>query len=768
MERLTYKFPSLSLANFAANAVRKDGVGTVVNVQNGFVTVETTNAAAVNQITESVRGYEVFREAVAAPAGLPVRPANAVAARLVNYKVPMTFVKQYPLLKKKKDALPGSKIMWSKDDNDLDVIAAKDVDSYTKDGWVIIEKFSEETMEVEILEAKLTPNTGVPAGASQDKFKKAAAVVKKAGYKATLGKGVPAGAKSEEVEEEEEIIEKVKLTPDQLKKIKPGVKKDTKKEEIEEEEEEEIEEIAEQFGTDGTFATARFDGENSTVPVFCVTLNHKQYAAYGAKENMGSWSLFPVMATEDKNLVISKEAIATDVSAKNLFNRLYAGLISIHENFVASKGLSEDYKATLKGVRKVKIVKPVAFAKLDVGTTYTLMYDTSYMGEPMYKLGAEGKKQSGRISGKKIAKAIETGLAQAIKEEVELDEVSMMRKLGRIVGTVTGAVSNKAKDMKADYESWRKVREQIKQAKKDLESVKKEIATADAARDVRAWGKIKELNAQLERLKNEEKERKERLAQATKEEVELDEAKGKVKYLTGPGKKDSKRIIGIYTMGGKWVKDMGTEKEAANFVNKSWGEEVDEVSKANTKYKKIPYFKDDPYVDGPMNPSKKTQARWKDEDTRKPGETWKTASGNFGGKNQHNMVSYFKDETKAKAWASGKTKYKKIPYFKDDPYVDGPMKEEIEQVDEAKPLVGGQKKLDVNKNGKLDAHDFKALRAKKEETEVTEAMNNYIAFYNGKKMTVQAETSYKAQLKAIEMFKAPASKKHMVTVKLAN
>jgi hypothetical protein len=340
---------------------------------------------------------------------------------------------------------------------------------------------------------------------------------------------------------------------------------------------------------------------------------------------------------------------------------------------------------------------------------------------------------------------------ESVEEEVELDEVSMMRKLGRIVGTVTGAAGNKWKDMKADYESWRKVREQIKQAKKDLESVKKEIATADAARDVRAWGKIKELNAQLERLKNEEKERKERLAQATKEEVELDEeitparqaiidrekekaskalnkgktaaerdrgyargsrinylelvykygrksdtqgspyqvnkremnkwrkaeqgmkeeieqvdeAKGKVKYLTGPGKKDSKRIIGIYTMGGKWVKDMGTEKEAANFVNKSWGEEV-------------------------------------------------------------------------------------------------------EQVDEAKPLVGGQKKLDVNKNGKLDAHDFKALRAKKEETEVTEAMNNYIAFYNGKKMTVQAETSYKAQLKAIEMFKAPASKKHMVTVKLAN
>jgi len=732
MERLTYKFPSLSLANFAANAVRKDGVGTVVNVQNGFVTVETTNAAAVNQITESVRGYEVFREAVAAPAGLPVRPANAVAARLVNYKVPMTFVKQYPLLKKKKDALPGSKIMWSKDDNDLDVIAAKDVDSYTKDGWVIIEKFSEETMEVEILEAKLTPNTGVPAGASQDKFKKAAAVVKKAGYKATLGKGVPAGAKSEEVEEEEEIIEKVKLTPDQLKKIRAGVKKDTKKEEIEEEEEEElvtevqtperakemkkilnaaykkqqadlqkafkagadegdpiinkidremrkldklndqeiasktklfgkggkivkeeIEEIAEQFGTDGTFATARFDGENSTVPVFCVTLNHKQYAAYGAKENMGSWSLFPVMATEDKNLVISKEAIATDVSAKNLFNRLYAGLISIHENFVASKGLSEDYKATLKGVRKVKIVKPVAFAKLDVGTTYTLMYDTSYMGEPMYKLGAEGKKQSGRISGKKIAKAIETGLAQAIKEEVEVDEE---------ITPARQAIIDREKEKASKALNKGKTA-----AERDRGYVRG--SRINYLELVHKYGRKSDKEGSPYQVNKRELNKWRKAEHGMREEIELDEAKGKVKYLTGPGKKDSKRIIGIYTMGGKWVKDMGTEKEAANFVNKSWGEEV-------------------------------------------------------------------------------------------------------EQVDEAKPLVGGQKKLDVNKNGKLDAHDFKALRAKKEETEVTEAMNNYIAFYNGKnrtvRTTVQAETSYKAQLKAIEIFKVPASKKHMVTVRLAN
>jgi hypothetical protein len=66
----------------------------------------------------------------------------------------------------------------------------------------------------------------------------------------------------------------------------------------------------------------------------------------------------------------------------------------------------EDYKAVLKGVRMIKLNRPVAFANLEVGPVYTLMYDTSYMGEPMYRLSAPGKKPSGRISGKKIAKAI--------------------------------------------------------------------------------------------------------------------------------------------------------------------------------------------------------------------------------------------------------------------------------------------------------------------------------------------------------------------------
>jgi len=55
-------------------------------------------------------------------------------------------------------------------------------------------------------EAKKTPDTGVPAGASEDKFKAARDTVKKAGYKAKLGKGVPAGAMKEEAELDEMAV----------------------------------------------------------------------------------------------------------------------------------------------------------------------------------------------------------------------------------------------------------------------------------------------------------------------------------------------------------------------------------------------------------------------------------------------------------------------------------------------------------------------------------------------------------------------------------
>ena len=46
-------------------------------------------------------------------------------------------------------------------------------------------------------------------------------------------------------------------------------------------------------------------------------------------------------------------------------------------------------------------------------------------------------------------------------------------------------------------------------------------------------------------------------------------------------------------------------------------------------------------------------------------------------------------------------------------------------------------------------------------------MNGYIFFYNDKRLEVYAETLYAAQLKAIEHFKPPKSKRHMVHGMLA-
>ena len=195
MERLTYKFNTLSLANFAANAIKKDGVGVVVANNNSFVVVDTTDAEAATRIVESARGYEVMREAVGQPTK-PVaitRPPNPVVAKLVNYKVPMHMVRQYPILKKKKDSMPGSKIMWShtSGDNDLDVIAAKDVEGYMRAGWVIIEQTGENEWEIQSLteKTKLTPDQLKAANTS------------------LRSKMIKKGAKKEEAELEEEQVD---------------------------------------------------------------------------------------------------------------------------------------------------------------------------------------------------------------------------------------------------------------------------------------------------------------------------------------------------------------------------------------------------------------------------------------------------------------------------------------------------------------------------------------------------------------------------------
>jgi hypothetical protein len=46
-------------------------------------------------------------------------------------------------------------------------------------------------------------------------------------------------------------------------------------------------------------------------------------------------------------------------------------------------------------------------------------------------------------------------------------------------------------------------------------------------------------------------------------------------------------------------------------------------------------------------------------------------------------------------------------------------------------------------------------------------MNGYIAFFKGQRKEVYANTSYEAQLAAIELFRPKAKDKHMVHVHLA-
>jgi hypothetical protein len=68
--------------------------------------------------------------------------------RLLKYRVPMSFIANFKNLRKKKESMPGSRIMWSKDDQDLDVIPAKDVEIYmSRYGWVMIESIEEQGNE---------------------------------------------------------------------------------------------------------------------------------------------------------------------------------------------------------------------------------------------------------------------------------------------------------------------------------------------------------------------------------------------------------------------------------------------------------------------------------------------------------------------------------------------------------------------------------------------------------------------------------------------
>jgi len=89
----------------------------------------------------------------------------------------------------------------------------------------------------------------------------------------------------------------------------------------------------------------------------------------------------------------------------------------------------------------------------------------------------------------------------------------------------------------------------------------------------------------------------------------------------------------------KIVKVTTDSEEALKLTQQHGGEKA---AKARIKGKK------------PETPVKKTQAKKptpKDPSFYKPGETWETEGGNFGGKNKKNQVRYFGTQERAKRFA---------------------------------------------------------------------------------------------------------------------
>lgn len=87
-------------------------------------------------------------------------------------------------------------------------------------------------------------------------------------------------------------------------------------------------------------------------------------------------------------------------------------------------------------------------------------------------------------------------------------------------------------------------------------------------------------------------------------------------------------------------------------------------------------------------------------------------------------------------------------------------KEEVEYVDEKRDLPGSQEKIDANKNGKVDAHDFALLRAKKGKKTVKEMIELAL---EGKKPEIEImpeiDDSDPANLKAGKKKKENAKEK---------
>jgi hypothetical protein len=242
-------------------------------------------------------------------------------------------------------------------------------------------------------------------------------------------------------------------------------------------------------------------------------------------------------------------------------------------------------------------------------------------------------------------------------------------------------------------------------------------------------------------------------------------SEAKEKFLTGPGKKDPTRLLGIYTTKGKWIKDMNSEKEAAAFVNKSWGESVEEgfVMEEANKIKLVKEM------------GSKTLYQY--------GSNYYIVSySSVGGETAIFMAdSSGKPKSYESLWSERRSvdhdsamkdfvKYK----FKKDAVVEA-----IEEATVGYALVVDNKivyrgnkqsclKLAKEKHGGLkQGKVFITYTPKevgdtfaKEEVEITEQLANYRAFHmkTGQQITVQASSTKEAEAKAVVALKASSKK----------
>jgi hypothetical protein len=787
MHRLTFKFPTFSLANFAANTIRKQAAGEVIGSANGMVIVECADDAAIAQIIKDSRGMEIMREAVAVATPGQTKTVSPAALRLMHHKVPMFFVKQFSGLRKKKDGMPGSRIMWSKDDQDLDVIAAKDVQSYIKSGWVIIETV-EEAWEIR----------------------------------------------------EQTLTEKTKLTPDQLKQVNQGVKakilakKQGKKEEVEEEEEivedGEIEEAKEKYLTGpGKKDPKRITGIYTMKGKWIKDMGSEKEAANFVNK---SWGESVEEATSiSKVLKAAKKSVLADRDGRNTPKAkaamaAYKTAVKNHLN-KEDVEVAEQFKAgdKVKVPHKGKMVSGKIVRFDNGGTGKAQQHGGGYVVDV-------GEPASITVPKQKVQ-----------KEEVELDEAKIaFKKILSGVKDIQGPFMIVV--MKADGPGAM-IQKKVSGAAalpahinhmlvNDLKGKKwKAIAIENAKGQV--------VNVLHPRDMKEEVEVSE---SATKRAIEnfmysipkaaIAELKSLMKQQKGGGVAQGvMRLASVTAI----LNKHGVEKRfmgfnTANLVNDHFetffgesveeNEEVEVVEDYKAVLKGVRMIKlnrpvafanlevgpvytlmyDTSYMGEPMYrlsaPGKKPSGRISGKKIAKaindnqmvvaegfaqPTEkqlknsvVWLKSIINDPKKLRENGMS-LQDAKDNLAAAMDMISFGKK-------YGSKIKKEEVE-LDEAGSWGGGfetsrEAQAKVQAGLRADAKREKMLKkigkgqkvgksSKKEETKVTEEkMYNYIAFYSGKKISVQAPTSFAAQQKAAAMLKVSPKKQYMITVKLSD